>query len=77
MFLNTKSEIDRKAYNKPHNFCVTFTTKAKETFLSNINNIYVTNNKTFWKTVKPFFTDIKLGIVQKKDKKAKHRRSHF
>ena len=48
-FLNTKSDIDHKAYDTLR--------KAKEQFFSNLNTNVATKNKTFWKTLKPFLTD--------------------
>ena len=56
-FLNSKSDIDRKAYNKQHNFCVSLIKKAKKGFFSSLNSRDITDNKIFWKTVKPFLTD--------------------
>ena len=55
--LNTKSDIDRKAYNKQRNLCVSLIRSEKKNFFSNINTSDIIDNKTFWKTVKPFFTD--------------------
>ena len=46
-FLNTKSEIDRKAHKKKRNYCVTLIGKAKQPFLGNINTTDVTNDETF------------------------------
>ena len=46
-FLNTKSDIDRKAYNKQHNLCVTLIRSEKENFFSNINTSDITDHKTF------------------------------
>ena len=56
-FLNTKSDNDRKAYNKQRNLCVSLIRREKKNFFNNINTRDITNNKTFWKTVKPLFTD--------------------
>ena len=56
-FLNTKSDIDRKAFNKQHNLRVSLIRSEKKNFFSNINTSGITDNKTFWKTVKPFFTN--------------------
>ena len=53
-FLNTKSDIDRKAYNAQRNLCVTLIRQAKKRFFSNLDTCDITDNKTFWKTVKPF-----------------------
>ena len=69
-FLNTKSDIDRKAYNKQRNFCVSLIRSEKKNFFSNINTSDITDNKTFWKTVKPFFTDkiktkSKITLIEK------------
>ena len=55
-FLNTKSDIDRKAYNKQRNLCVSLIRSEKKNFFSNIDTSDITDNKTFRKTVKPFFT---------------------
>ena len=69
-FLNTKSDIDRKAYNKQCNLCVSLIRSEKKNFFSNINTSDITDNKTFWKTVKPFFTDkiktkSKITLIEK------------
>ena len=70
-FLNTKSDIDRKAYNKQRNLCVSLIRSEKKNFFSNINASDTTDNKTFWKTVKPFLTDkiktkSKIMLIEKK-----------
>ena len=56
-FLNTRSDIDRKAYNKQRNYVVSLLRKKKKEFYSNLNTNILTENKTFWKTVKPFLAD--------------------
>ena len=78
-FLNTKSKIDRKAYNKQRNYCGTLIRIAKPTFVGNINTTDVTNNKTFRKKVKPFFTDkvmtrLIISLIEKKEVRKKDRR---
>ena len=55
-FLNTKSDNDRKAYNKQHNLCVSLIRREKKNFFDNISTHDITDNKTFWKKVKPLFT---------------------
>ena len=69
-FLNTKSDIDRKAYNEQRNLWVILIMSEKN-FFSNINTSDITDNKTFWKTVKPYFTDkiktkSKITLIEKK-----------
>ena len=76
-FLNTKSEIDRKAYNKQRKYCVTFIIKAKQNLSGNINTTDRTIN--ILENSKPFFYiksceysinyfSWKKKEVQKKDK---------
>ena len=55
-FLNTKSDIDRKAYNKQRNLCVSLIRREKKNFFDNISTHDITDNKTFWKKVKLLFT---------------------
>ena len=60
-FLNTRSKclfkyLHRKPYNKQKNYVVTLLRKEKF-FYSNLNTNILTENRTFWKTVKPFLTD--------------------
>ena len=59
-FLNTKSEIERKAYNQQRNLCVSLIRSEMKNFFSNINMSEITDNKIFLKTVKPFFTKSKI-----------------
>ena len=67
-FLNTKSDIDRKAYKKQCHLCVSLIRREKKNF--NINTRDITDNKTFCKTVKPLVTDkvqtnLKLHLLKK------------
>ena len=39
------------------NLCVSLVTEAKLDYFDKLNYKKVSDNKTFWKTVKPFFTD--------------------
>ena len=72
-FLNSKSDTDEKAYNAQRNPCVNLIRQAKKQFFSNLNIHDVTDNKTFWKTVKPLLTDkvktkSKITSIEKKHK---------
>ena len=55
--LNRKGDIDRKTYNKRRNLCVSLVRSEKKHFFRNNNTSDIAYNKTFWKTVKSFFTD--------------------
>ena len=63
-FFKTQNEIDRENYNRQRNFCVSLIRKEKKDFYSNIKNSDIIDNKKFWKTVKPLFTD-KVTIKSK------------
>ena len=55
-FLNKKSDIDRKAYNKQCNYVVSLLRNGKKNFYSNLDTKVLTDNRVFWKTVKPFLS---------------------
>ena len=56
-FLKSRSESDKKAYNKQRNKCVSLLRKTKKAYYSNLNVKDVVDNKKFWKTIKSFFSD--------------------
>ena len=56
-FLNAKSDIDRKAYNKQRNYLVRLLRNEKKNFYNNLDTKVVTDNRTFWKTVKPLLSE--------------------
>ena len=56
-FLKERTEANRRAYNVQRNYCVSLIRKTKRDYYSNLNHKQVNDNKNFWKTVKPFFTD--------------------
>ena len=56
-FLNTKSDIDRKEYNKQRNYVVSLLRKERNNFSGNLNISKVTDHRVFWKIVKPKISD--------------------
>ena len=56
-FLNTKSDIGRKVYNKQHKYVVSLQRNEKKNFYSNLDTKVVIENRTSWKTVKPLLSD--------------------
>ena len=54
-FLKTRSNEDKKAYNKQRSYCLTLVRKAKKDYYNNLDHQNVTDNKTFWKSIQPFF----------------------
>ena len=56
-FLNNRSAENKLAYNRQRNYCVSLTPKSKRDYYNNFDNRNVTDNKLFWKTFKPLFSD--------------------
>ena len=57
IFLQNKSEENRIRYARQRNFCVSLLRKTKKEYYQNLNEKSVIDNKSFWKTVKPFLSD--------------------
>ena len=56
-FLRSRSTEDRSAYNQQRNFCLTLVKKGKKDYYNHLDHKKVTNNKSFWRTVKLLFSD--------------------
>ena len=56
-FLKDKNHASQSAYKKQRNLCVTLLRKAKKQYFSNLEPKLITDNKNFWKSVKPLFSD--------------------
>ena len=56
-YFKNKTIENWEKYRKLRNECVNLTKKVKRQYFENLNINSVNDNKTFWKTVKPFFTD--------------------
>ena len=52
-----KNRSNKSVYKSQRTFCVKLIRKIKKDFYNNLNDKYITENKLFWKTVKPLFTD--------------------
>ena len=53
----TRSRLKDNSYKKQRNFCLKLLRQTKEKYFNNINVKKVSDNKTFWKSVKPFFSN--------------------
>ena len=56
-FLRNRSAENKRKYSKQRNYCVSLLRKTKKNYYNNLNEKKITDNKTFWKTVKPFLSD--------------------
>ena len=56
-FLKDISEENKKKYLKQRSYCVSLLRKFKSDYFRNLNEKNINDNKTFWKTIKPFLSD--------------------
>ena len=56
-YFKHKTVENWEKYRKLRNDCVKLTKKVKREYFQNLNIKTINDNKTFWKTVKPFFSD--------------------
>ena len=56
-YLKPKSLTDRKKYNIQRNFCKKLLRTTKKEYFNNLDTKKVTDNKTFWITVVPTFSN--------------------
>ena len=68
--MRNRSDENKRKYSKQRNCCVSLSGKTKKNYYNNLNEKKITDNKTFWKTVKPFLSDKtpsdeKINLIQK------------
>ena len=56
-FLKHRTGENKRSYSKQRNYCVSLLRKTKKEYYSNLDEKNVTDNRKFWKTVKPFLSD--------------------
>ena len=56
-FLKLKTLESRDAYKRQRNYCVSLLRATKKSFYENLDPNLITDNRKFWKQVKPFFSD--------------------
>ena len=56
-FLKNRTETNGVCYKNQRNFCENLLRKTKKDYYENFTEKDVTDNKRFWKTVKPFLSD--------------------
>ena len=56
-YLKDPNNVNKDNYNKQRNYCVNLVRREKKKFYGNLDLKKITDNKTFWKTMKPFFSD--------------------
>ena len=56
-FLKERNDKNKREYVSQRNYCVSLLRKTKKDYHEKFNEKDVSDNKTFWKTVKPFLSD--------------------
>ena len=56
-YLKKRSEQNRLSYVKQRNYCVSVLRKTKKDYYANLNVKDIVDNKQFWGTEKPLFSD--------------------
>ena len=56
-FYHDKNETIKRAFKKQRNLCTHLFRKYKRAYYNKLNPFIVSNNKLFWKKVKPLFSD--------------------
>ena len=56
-FLKESTDESKKRYTIQRNYCVSLLKKTKKNYYHSLDEKDVSDNKTFWKTVKPFLSD--------------------
>ena len=54
-YLRERTDESKKQCTSQQNCCVSLLEKTKRDYHNTLNEKYVSANKTFWKTMKPFF----------------------
>ena len=54
-FLRNPTKLNKIKYNKQRNYCVNILRNEKNKYYNSLDIKLITDNKQFWKTMKPFF----------------------
>ena len=57
IYLKNRSDNNKREYNKQRNYSVSLLQKTKTDYYANLNENDLTDNKQFWRTVKPLLSD--------------------
>ena len=56
-YLSERTNEAKSLYNKQRNHCVSILRKSKRHYFGNLNSKVVTDNRKFWKTISPIFSE--------------------
>ena len=56
-YLKNKTDSNKMLYKKQRNYCVSLLRKSKTNYYANLDAKKVSDNKLFWKVIKPSLSD--------------------
>ena len=56
-YLRERTNEAKSLYNKQRSLCLSILHKNKRDYFGNLNNKIVTENRHFWKTINPLFSE--------------------
>ena len=60
-FVKQPTQMNRLVYKKQRNYCVSLMHQGKKQYYGSLNVNHITDNKNFWRVVKPNFSNKILG----------------
>ena len=57
IFIKNPTSVTKANYTKYRNYCTGLIRKEKKSYYNNFDIKFITDNRKFWKTVKPLFSD--------------------
>ena len=71
-YLKNITDASRMLYKKQKNYCVSLLRKRKTNYYANLDEKNVSNNKLFWKLIKPSLSDkscvkVQINLVEKSE----------
>ena len=72
IYFKKQTKESLKAYKNQKNYCSKLYKKERKKLFDNLNTSLVSDNKTFWKVIKPFFTNKSafgrnIKLIEKED----------
>ena len=63
-FLKESIQMNRLAYKTQRDYCVSLMRQSKKQYFGSLNVNHITDNKNFWRVVKPNFSNKILGTIR-------------
>ena len=63
-YIRKRIDKNRENYKKQRNFCIDLLCKTKTEYFKNLNVKDLSDNRKFWKTIKPYFSNKGLNSIK-------------